>query len=308
MKQLKDITGKLFKKNTLSSGQGNGLYASLDELIEQRRYAPFLQSKQTSAGAGDVRSAFKGRGMEFEEIRSYAFGDDVRDIDWRVTARKQQPYTKLYAEEKDREVYVLLDLSPYMLFGSRKELKSVSAAKTAARIAWMCAKNKDRFGCVISDGKEAVLLKAQNSQTNMMMILKKIADTSRRILDNSSFVSDSSGFIKAVKLLQQAVKHRAIIFVVSDFSGFGDESRKLLAQLAKKADITCVNVFDVLENCAPAAGEYMVQQDGRQLVFSSEPKSFRREYAAYFAEKHAELKRFCRRFKMHYLENKAERC
>ncbi len=308
MKQLKEIAGKLFKKETLPPKQGNGLYVSLDELIEQRRYAPFLRSKQTSVGVGDVRSAFKGRGMEFEEIRSYAFGDDVRDIDWRVTARKQQPYTKLYAEEKDREVYVLLDLSPYMLFGSRKELKSVSAAKTAARIAWMCAKNKDRFGCVVNDGAEAVLLKAQNTQINMMMILKKIADTSQRILKQSSFETEGNGFVKAIKLLQQAIKHRAIIFVISDFSDFGEETRKLLAQLAKKADITCVNVFDVLESCAPAAGEYMVQQNEKQLVFSSEPQNFRREYASYFAEKHAAVKNFCRRFKMHYLENISEHC
>ena len=89
------------------SKNGNGLFATLEELIEMRRYTPYMygfrQSKSFSCQIGDFRSAFKGRGIEFEEIRSYNFGDDVRDIDWRVTARKEKPYTKIYMEEKDRE-------------------------------------------------------------------------------------------------------------------------------------------------------------------------------------------------------------
>ena len=124
--------------------------------------------------AGDVKSAFKGRGMELEEIRSYAYGDDVRDIDWRVTARKEQPFTKLYAEERDREIYVLLDLSPQMVFGTRHELKSVAAAKIAALLGWMSLENKDRFGCVVYDGQENLFFKPQNNRANMMIMLKKI--------------------------------------------------------------------------------------------------------------------------------------
>ena len=128
---IKKIT-EIFKSKPENT-QNNGLFVTVEELIAQRRYAYQLQlnrlNKLTTRHAGDVKSAFKGRGMEFEEIRAYTFGDDVRDIDWRVTARKQLPYTKLYAEEKDREVYVLLDLSPSMLFGTKQELKSVTAAK-----------------------------------------------------------------------------------------------------------------------------------------------------------------------------------
>ena len=120
---FKKIKDKIFK-NTVELNAGGGLFVTVDELIEQRRYAyqwqQFNDSKFSTYNAGDVKSVFKGRGMEFEEIRAYAFGDDVRDIDWRVTARKQLPYTKLYTEEKDREVYVLLDLSPQMLFGTKK--------------------------------------------------------------------------------------------------------------------------------------------------------------------------------------------
>ena len=116
MKRLKHIT-RFFGRVAPELG-GNGLFASLDELIEQRQYVAYLrqlgQSKTFSSMAGDVKSAFKGRGMELEEIRSYTYGDDVRDIDWRVTARKEQPFTKLYAEERDREIYALLDATPVL--------------------------------------------------------------------------------------------------------------------------------------------------------------------------------------------------
>lgn len=162
MGKLKKLTEKFFKPKLEKAG-GNGLYATLEELTEQRRFVPYLKNHQfnhiVSSRAGDVKSAFKGRGMELEEIRSYAFGDDVRDIDWRVTARRQTPYTKLFAEEKDREIYVVLDLSAHMVFGTRVELKSVAAAKIAALFGWLSLENRDRFGCLIYDGEETYVFK-----------------------------------------------------------------------------------------------------------------------------------------------------
>ena len=110
MKKLKSLA-KIFSFH--HEDETSGLFVTLDELVEQRKYAAYLKALTTqlvtSNQAGDVKSAFKGRGIELEESRVYTFGDDIRDIDWRVTARKDVPYTKLYAEEKDREIYVLLD-------------------------------------------------------------------------------------------------------------------------------------------------------------------------------------------------------
>jgi uncharacterized protein (DUF58 family) len=149
LRGLKKITSKLVKPKT-TKVSGNGLFAGLDELMSMRKYAIYLQQgkkkKTYSHRIGDVKSAFKGRGIEMDEIREYQFGDDVRDIDWRVTARKGDVYTKVFSEEKDREVYVVLDLSPYMLFGTKKELKSVSASKIASLLGWQSMANKDRFG------------------------------------------------------------------------------------------------------------------------------------------------------------------
>lgn len=306
--KLRDITHKIFPM-VLSAPKGEGLYASVEDLIAQRRYAHEWQlgrlNRYTSQQAGDVKSAFKGRGMEFEEIRAYTFGDDVRDIDWRVTARKQQPYTKLYNEEKDREVYVLLDLSQTMAFGTRKELKSVTAAKTAARIGWQCLKNKDRFGCVIHTFPQDLLFKAQHSLSNMMLIFQKMEEVSRQLLEQKM---QGSSLKSGLYLLQKAIKSRAIVFVISDFADFSDEIRKILVMLAKKADVSCVNVFDCLEQKAPLPGEYMVREGGKQLVFSSVNKAFRDEYEAYFAQKHQQIRDFCHQFHLHYLEEITGNC
>ena len=153
--KLRFFKNRLFANSPVVK-TGGGLFATVEELIEQKQYVAYLknfhQKLAASNQAGDVKSAFKGRGIELEEIRAYNFGDDVRDIDWRVTARRQTPYTRLYAEEKDREIYVLLDLSPQMVFGTRKELKSVSAAKISALLGWLSMENRDRFGLAVFDG------------------------------------------------------------------------------------------------------------------------------------------------------------
>lgn len=302
MGKLKKLTEKFFKPKT-EKVSGNGLYVTLEELMEQRQYIAYLKqynvTKSLSNRAGDVKSAFKGRGIELEEIRNYTFGDDIRDIDWRVTARKQNnPYTRLYAEEKDREIYVLLDLSAHMVFGTKKELKSVAAAKISALLGWLSVENKDRFGCLIYDGENIFMFKPQNSRANMLAILKKTAELTEKVLQKQVV----GNLAKPLQLLQKTVKSQAVVFVVSDFNEFDESAKKAFATLAKKTKLYCVNVFDVLEEVAPKSGEYMVADNKERLVFDSSQKSFRNEYQQYFEQKRAMLKDFCLHFACRYME------
>ena len=301
MKHLKELSG--FFGAVTQENNGKGLFASVDELIEQRQYVAYLQKlgriKSFSAMAGDVKSAFKGRGMELEEIRGYTYGDDVRDIDWRVTARKQQPFTKLYAEERDREIYALVDLSPSMVFGTRHELKSVAASKLAALLGWMSLENKDRFGCVIYDGAEDLVFKPQNNRANMMVMLKKLSEKTHDVLQN---IMLQSPFSKTIKRLQQNLKNQAVVFVISDFSGFDEDLKKTLATLGQKARVYVLNVFDILEEIPPVGGEYMIENQGERLVFDSQPRAFRKEYTHYFRQKRALIAEFCHKFNMRYVE------
>lgn len=302
--KLSVIKNKLFKK-TPAVKSGGGLFVTLEELAEQKQYAAYLkkfnQKLAVSNQAGDVKSAFKGRGIELEELRAYAFGDDTRDIDWRVTARKQVPFTRLYAEEKDREIYVLLDLSPSMVFGTRGELKSVAAAKITALLGWLCLENKDRFGVMIFDGYQNLFFKPGNSRAAMTVILKKISEVSKAILELRQ--QKSENLVKSLNMLRNFLKNQATVFVVSDFSGYDEAVQQSLAGLIRKTRVFCVDVFDVLEENAPLPGEYMVSDgNGRNVVFSSRDKEFRREYHQYFHNKRLKLHDFCKKFKARYMQ------
>ena len=305
MKRVKQIAAKLFHKPEIKVS-GGGLYATPEELMEQRHFVRYLRNgykiPATSAQAGDIKSVFKGRGMEFEEIRPYSFGDDVRDIDWRVTARKLAPYTKLFAEERDREVYVLLDLSPNMLFGTKKELKTVTAAKITALLGWLALENKDRFGCLIFDGQHSYLIKPQNHRGGLLALINKISTITYQVMTNKISSSDVISLDKPLQLLQNTLKSQAIVFVISDFDEMSDKMQKNLAMLARRANLACVNVLDVLEENPPHAGEYMAENGNQRLVFNSSPQAFRRGYRTYFAEKRKATKEFCRKFACRYFE------
>ena len=291
--------------------KANGLYASLDELFDQKKYLPYIKKHSnnvTSDRSGDIRSAFKGRGMEFEEVRTYGFGDDVRDIDWRVTARKGDVYTKVFSEEKDREVYVVLDLSPYMLFGTKKELKSVSASKIAALLGWQSMANKDRFGLILYDGTETKVFKPQNNQKNLMAILKSVSETSAKVLEKAQ----ERGRINAnlsdpLQYLQYSIKGRAVVFVISDFNNVSDVALKSLIALTKKCRVYCINIYDYIEEVPPESGEYMIEYSGEKLVFNTTTDDFKNTYYQYFQKKRKEMDDFCKRFGCYYVNIRTDR-
>ena len=291
----------LFFKKDKKQNDKTGLAVTVLELIEQQRYLPYLQQRQnflTSAQAGNVKSAFKGRGIELEEVRAYNFGDDIRDIDWRITARKSEPFTKVYAEEKDRVINVLLDLSATMVFGTKKELKSVTASKIAALLGWLSVRNKDRFGILIFDGKNSYYFKPQSSVKNLMAIFNKIAEVGDDILNNAS----SGDLSSALKTLKYHQKGQGTIFILSDFHNFGGEQFKNLAALAKNNKVYCVNIFDKLEENAPPKGDYAAVYKGEELVFSSASKAFSSDYQQYFAQNRENIRRNCQKFLCKYIE------
>ena len=243
--------------------------------------------------------------MEFEEVRSYSFGDDVRDIDWRVTARLGDVYTKIFAEEKDREVYAVLDLSPYMIFGTKKELKSVSASKVAALLGWQSLANKDRFGLILYDGYKTKIFKPQSNQKNLIAILKTISKTSKDMLNYEN--KETIGFKKTLEYLQYSLKSKAMVFVISDFKNITDDALKSLVALTKRCRVYCVNIFDYIEEIPPVSGEYLAEYNGEKLSFNTTPKGFKDAYFQYFMEKRKNMEIFCKRFGCQYINIRTDK-
>lgn len=300
MVKLSDIAKLL--KSEQEQTELDGLAASFKEMVDMRRHVPYLKDfkfNQTSHQSGDARSSFKGRGIEFEEVRSYNFGDDVRDIDWRVTARRNEPYTKLYAEEKDREVFVWLDLSEIMRFGTKNELKSVTAAKIAALLGWFTLENKDRFGLAVFDGEQTHIFQAKRNQDHLLSLLKKIEQISIRTLYEQDNKSKRE---KSLLLLQQKLHQKSILFIISSFEEFEQDLRRTISGLSGRNELYLVNIYDALEASAPPRGEYLAQyKQNRQLLISRGTK-FADAYAAHFQQKREDLKLFCAKFNCRYRE------
>ena len=301
-----------FKRKLKTEDKLKGLCVRMDELVSLKKYLPYIRRRHnniTSYQAGDIRSAFKGRGMELEEVRAYGYGDDVRDIDWRVTARKGDVYTKVFAEEKDREVYAVLDLSPYMVFGTKKELKSVSAAKLAALLGWQSLLNKDRFGLILFDGKNSRFFKPQNNQRNLMAIFKAIADASMATLQEPTETGEDniSDLSVPLQFLQYNLKSKAQIFIISNYNHISDDTKKTVVALNRRCRVYCVNVYDLLEETAPEDGEYSAEYEGQKLIFNTFSPDFKKAYAEYFAEKRKNMEDFCQRLGCHYINIRTDR-
>lgn len=290
----------LYHRLKSENADQKGLFVTPEELIDQQQYLSYLnfRSQNTSYRAGDVKSVFKGRGIEFEEVRSYNFGDDVRDIDWRVTARKSEPYTKIFSEEKDREIIVILDLSSSMIFGTKKELKSVTACKISALIGWMTIRNKDRFGLLIFDGKNSIYLKPQNDVKSLISAFGKISDMSQKALQKS-YDNDIS---EALKVIQYHHKGQGACFILSDFYHFGQEQFKKIAILSEKYEIYCLNIFDVIEETAPLNGIYAAEFHDEKIIFDTHNENFRENYRRYFTDQRLWLKQNCQKFSCKYME------
>ena len=291
-----------FNDKTLDTTHENqGLAVTLEELMMQQKYLPYmsyLNNSRTTNSPGGNKSAFKGRGMEFEEVRAYTFGDDVRDIDWRVSARKPEPYTKIFKEEKDREIVVVLDLSASMVFGTRNELKTVTAAKVAALLGWITLKHNDRFGMLLFDGKNTTYFKPRNDTRNLVNIFTQVAAKTKEVLVEQHH-NDIS---QALKMLQMHQKGEGTVFILSDFHNFGNDKFPQISILAKKHQVCCINIFDVLEEIAPQNGVYAAQYNSQKAVFDTGVADFKLSYQEHFRRLREDLRQNCQKLLCKYIE------
>lgn len=310
----------------------DGAYTNIEALLSLRYIAKdlSLQTRKKSVAMmdGDSRTSFRGRGMEFSEVRPYQAGDDIRNIDWRVTARTQKPYTKLFQEERERPVYILVDQRAPMFFGSVNEFKSVHAAKLAAIIGWTALANNDRIGALIfSDcertdsrarrGKHAVLellhqLFAYNQKlTSPVYSAENITDdTTQRTMQErveqakqyAPFSEDQSGRKKTVerntlesmiKNLRRVAKPGSAVFIISDFHDFTDSCSEPLSMLARHTDTTMVQIFDTLEQVLPLDKSLSLSNGGQRLNIAGQSREFSEAFTQSFEQNRCNIRQAC---------------
>lgn len=262
-----------------------GLVARLDELIAARPggadgFSPAARVRTHQNGG--YRSAFRGRGMEFDEVRAYQAGDDIRTIDWRVTARTGRTHTKLFQEERERPVLILLDARTFMRFGTRDTFKSVLAAKAAAVLTWVSMEGGDRVGGAVVTPAGITSHRPQRSRNRILGFVKAMAEATQAGFGAPPPPVEPA-LADAIARLRQGARPGTLVFLVSDFHDFGAAAARELNRLSLQCQVTNIFVFDALEANTPRAGQYPISDGEAISSLNADSAAVRTAYAQRFA-------------------------
>lgn len=274
---------------------GLGVLASLSELIGLRAQVRdgLVKARQRAvngtAAPGNHPVARNSRGMEFAESRPYQSGDDVRMLDWRQTARRGRPYTKLFQEEHERPVRLLVDLGASMRFGTRNAFKSVLAARAAALLAWSSVAAGDRVGALVSNGSEMHEIRPQGRHQGVLALLGCLAAVS------AAPALQTLDLAPPLRTLARTVRPGSLIVVISDFATLDAEAERQIVALAGGAELLLLQVYDIFEAQAPPSGRYRFTDGQHSLNLDLRSAPARDAYGAAFAARRAALELLARR-------------
>ncbi|MEM9016497.1 MAG: DUF58 domain-containing protein [Verrucomicrobiota bacterium] len=237
--------------------------------------------------SGRHASRLRGRGLAFEELRHYAQGDDVRTIDWRATARLRSPHVRVYSEERERPVLLLVDQRRPMFFGSRRTMKSVAAAESAALAAWRTLSVGDRIGGIVFNEEEIVDLRPQRNQTSVLRLLHELVRLNERLATTSPSKESSSRDVTVNNVLEAAVRranHDHLVVIISDLDGANEETQRLATRLAAHNDVLMVAVYDPL-GASLQNQPWMIAASSEGPIELPEGQSFRGAFREAFSER-----------------------
>ena len=227
--------------------------------------------------AGRYHSAFKGRGMAFREVRGYEVGDDVRDIDWNVTARHQSPYVKVYEEERELTMMLLVDVSASRVFGTTGQTKRSLMAEIAAVLAFSASKNNDKVGCLLFSDRVEKFIPPKKGRAHILMIIRELLSFTPK--------SDATDISQGLRYLTNVLTKRCTAFVLSDFIDMDGERAAFedaLKIASGKHDMVAIRVFDRREAQMPPVGvvEFRDAESGRLIWVDTTSRRTRDDYAA----------------------------
>lgn len=284
---------------------------TLIKLNQQARQLPLKSKRIFSRLSGSFISAFKGRGMEFDEARPYQPGDDIRSIDWRVTARSGKTHTKIYREERERPVLIWVDLRKPMFFASQGMFKSVLAAKAAALLAWSSTQHNDRLGGLIFSEDQHTELRPQHGKSATLHFLQQLAKHTAWFKNNSAAsnatnpTTENQSADHALNRLRRVAKPGSLIFLISDFRHMNDHENSniesSLAKMSKHNDLVMLFINDPLEQQLPPAGFYKITDGGKDMTINTYNPTLRSQYQQRFATHQQYLKDLCVKLGIFYI-------
>jgi uncharacterized protein (DUF58 family) len=273
---------------------------SLIALHHQAASISLAASRIRSQQSGGYVSRFKGRGMEFDEVRPYQQGDDVRTLDWRVTARTGKPHTKLFREERERAVLLSVDLREGMFFATRGAYKAVRAAQAAALLGWSAVDGGDRVGALLFDDESHQEHRPKGGKPPLLHLLRNLGEETRW-QRRSGADSVESTLLQAIKRLRRVASPGSMIFILSDFAGLNSTSASQLTELGRHNEVVLGFCYDPLEAELPSAGRYRVSDGEQSRVIDTGSQVQRLHYQEEFNRQMSELERLAHRPGIHLL-------
>ncbi|WP_054852441.1 DUF58 domain-containing protein [Olleya sp. ITB9] len=226
---------------------------------------------------GEYHSTFKGRGMTFSEVRQYHFGDDVRNIDWNVTARTNQPHVKVFEEERELTMMIMADVSGSELFGTQNQFKNEIITEIAATLAFSATQNNDKIGLILFSDDIELFIPPKKGRSHVLRIIRELIEFQPK--------SKQTNIAQALKFLRNVMKKKAIVFIMSDF--IADDYKQTLKIAAGKHDITGIRIFDKHEEAIPNLGMVQMEDEesGELMLVNTNSKTVRKNYAKYYSQK-----------------------
>ncbi len=259
-----------------------------------------LRVKSLQTGA--YVSHFRGRGMEFDESRPYQPGDDPRNIDWRVTARSTEAYTKLFREERERPVLVVVDLRSNMHFATQGCFKSVSASRAAALISWAAHHRGDRIGGLIfGDSTHRELKPKLGRQSALRYVHELVNHPDWETGAERTATDEEAPLTQAMAALRRVARPGSLVVVISDFVGFSRAAQAYFAGVARHSEVLAVFISDPLEHDLPPPGRYRLVCFDTELAIDTYARTARQDYEHAFEERRHRLEVFCQRYGIHLL-------
>lgn len=254
---------------TTAVSQNSNTTVTAKSMVETRHHARQFNltsiKKASSAISGLHDSRFRGRGMDYQESRIYQAGDDIRNMDWRVTARTGHAHTKLFQEERERPIYLVVDTNSSMHFGTKTQFKSVLAAKVAALLGWSSVQQGDRIG-VLSYGTNGLHIgKATAGKRGMMGVMSHLIKANESSINSN----EQHNLDQALQQLRTIIRPGSLVVIVSDFHALGEDAKRHLLQLRKHNDVLGVKISDPFENQLPLPALYGVQTDQKPRVLDT---------------------------------------
>jgi uncharacterized protein (DUF58 family) len=284
----------------------DGVVAELNELISLRRYAQAIQyqPEMRALRSGIHLSKLRGRGMDFAEVRNYQAGDEIRHMEWRVTARTGRPHVKIYQEERERPVVILADFNPSMIFGTKIAFKSVVAARLASILAWTVIKQGDRIGGFFFSSTQHSEFVPRGRDSGVLPLLASLSQyteqTDAQREQKPRMLSD------ALVRLRRVVRPGSILVLISDFYSMDSECEKHLNRLRGHNDILAYHICDPVELAPPKPQQYAITNGQQEIILDTGLEAVSTAYEHYCQRRIEQLKTQFQRLQIQYVQLTAE--